>query len=213
MAKLGFLDKLLPPEEKVFYTYFEENAKICKQAAKLFHEIIYSSVNDDHLVEARKLKHASNDISKETLIKLNTTFITPIDREDIQLVNTLLNKITKKIIKACFNLRVYRFTEHTQNMKDQAETLVLAADELDIVVSHLRKFTEIKDVTLSNQRMREIESRGDEILHKAMDELFSGKYDALTVIKLRDIHNDIEKSLDICFDVSDEVLNIVLKHG
>lgn len=213
MVKLGFLNKILPPEEKIFYSYFEESAKVCNDVAALYYNIMNNGFSEDKLIEAKRLKHKSNDIAKQTLIQLNTTFITPIDREDIQLVASLLNKITKKIVKACVNLRVYRLTEHNPNMKAQSATLLKATEELNYTVTHLKKATEIKEVTESNQRMREIESNGDEILYKAMDELFSGKYDSLSVIKLRDIYKDIENALDTCFSVSDEVVNIVLKHG
>ena len=61
--------------------------------------------------------------------------------------------------------------------------------------------------------MKEIEAHGDEILFHAMDELFSGKYEALDVIKIRDIYKDIENALDLCFSVSDEVVNVVLKQN
>ena len=61
--------------------------------------------------------------------------------------------------------------------------------------------------------MKGIESHGDEIHRKAMYELFSGKYDALDVIKLRDIYKEIENALDACFYVSDTILNVVLKQN
>jgi uncharacterized protein Yka (UPF0111/DUF47 family) len=213
MVKFNLLEKILPPEDKVFYSYFEKSADICRETAKLFYDIMHNGFNEDKLIDAKRLKHASNDISKETLIKLNTTFITPIDREDIQLVACLLNKITKKIVKACVNLRVYRLDTHNENMKKQSETLLKATEELNYIITHLKKVSQIKDITESHHRMREIESHGDEILYKAMDDLFSGKHDALTVIKLRDIYKGIENALDTCFSVSDTVVNIVLKHG
>lgn len=213
MVKFNLLQKILPPEEKVFFSYFEESTKVCQDIAKLYCNIIHDGYSEESFIEAKRLKHKSNDIAKQTLTKLNTTFITPIDREDIQLIASLLNKITKKIVKACVNLRVYRLDLHTDNMKNQSNTLVRATEELNYIVSHLKKISEIKEVTESNNKMREIESHGDEILHFAMDELFSGKYDALTVIKLRDIYKNIENALDICFSVSDTILNIVLKHG
>ncbi|MFH0702063.1 MAG: DUF47 family protein [bacterium] len=211
--KLGFFEKMLPPEEKIFYTLFEDSAEVCSEIAKLFHGIMHKGFNEECVIQAKTLKHKSNDIAKQTLVQLNTTFVTPIDREDIQFIASLLNKITRKIVKACLNLKVYRLENYNENMKKQAETLVKAADELIFIVSLLRKVTQIKEVTESNQRMREIESHGDEILYKAMDDLFSGKYDALTVLKLRDIHKDIENALDLCFTVSDSIVNIVLKHG
>lgn len=213
MAKFNILERILPPEEKIFYSLFEESAKVCKDTAILFHEIMNHGLNEDRLILAKRYKHKSNDLAKETLSQLNNTFVTPIDREDIQVVAAHLNRITKRIVKACVNLRVYRLQEHTENMKKQAETLLKAADELTFIVGHLKKVTQLKEITESNHRMREIESHGDEILYLAMDELFSGKYDALSVLKLRDIHKYIENALDTCYSVSDEIVNIVLKHG
>ncbi|EKE02929.1 MAG: hypothetical protein ACD_20C00311G0005 [uncultured bacterium] len=211
--KFNILQKILPPEDKIFYSYFEESANVCREAAILFNDIMHQGLNEDRLIEAKRLKHKSNDLAKQTLCQLNATFITPIDREDIQHVAALLNKITKKIVKACVNLRVYRLDIHNDNMKKQAETLVKATDELIYIVSHLKKVCQIAQITESNYRMKEIETHGDEILYKAMDELFCGDCDALTVIKLRDIYKDIENALDTCFSVSDTVVHIVLKHG
>ena len=98
-------------------------------------------------------------------------------------------------------------------MKKQADTLVKATAELEYIVCCLKNMCQNSVFTESHNRMREIESHGDEILYKAMDELFSGAYDALSVIKLRDIYKDIENALDTCFSVSDTVVHIVLKHG
>lgn len=211
--KFNLLEKILPPEEKTFYNLFEKSTDVCRETAKLFYDIMHQGFSEDKLIEAKRLKHLSNDISKETLVQLNSTFITPIDREDIQHVACLLNKITKKIVKACVNLRVYRLDNHTENMIKQSETLLKATEEMQYIISQLKKVSQSKETTESHHRMREIESHGDEILYKAMDELFSGCYDALTVIKLRDIYKDIENALDTCFNVSDTVVHIVLKHG
>jgi uncharacterized protein Yka (UPF0111/DUF47 family) len=213
MAKFNLLASLLPPEEKIFYTLFEESTLVCLDTAKLYLDITHNGFNEEKLIDAKRLKHKSNDIAKETLTQLNATFITPIDREDIQHVACLLNKITKRIVKACVNLRVYRLENNTDNMRKQAETLFKATQELNFIVSHLQKVTNLKEATESNHRMKEIESHGDEIFYFAVDDLFSGKHDPLTVIKLRDIYKDIENALDACFSISDTVVHIVLKHG
>ena len=213
MAKLNLMAYILPPDDKTFYTLFERSTDVCKKAAELFHDIIESELTDEHVKQAKDYKHLSNDIVKETLVELNNTFVTPIDREDIQQIASLLNKITKKIVKACVNLRVYRLDTYTKNMHEQAKTLQEAAKELDFIIHKFKKVSSIKEITESNLRMKEIETHGDEILFAAMDSLFSGKYDALNVIKLRDIHKDIENALDTCFSVSDNVVNVVLKQS
>lgn len=213
MSKFNLLAYILPPEEKVFYTLFEESTKVCHETAVLFNEIVTKGLTEDHIITAKRLKHKSNDLLKETLHQLNITLITPIDREDIQCIASLLNKITKRIVKACVNLRVYRIEEFTENMKKQAMTMLQATEELTIIIHNFKKSSSIKEMTETNLKMKEIESHGDEILYHAMDELFSGKYDALNVLKLRDVHKDIENALDSCFSVSDQVVNVVLKQS
>ena len=99
MSKFNLLAYILPPEEKVFYTLFEESAKVCNDVANLYKEIVTTSLTEDHVINAKRLKHKSNDLLKETLHQLNVTLITPIDREDIQAIASLLNKITKRIVQ------------------------------------------------------------------------------------------------------------------
>lgn len=213
MSKVNLLAYLLPPEDKIFYSLFEDSAQVCKDAAALFDEVMTDGLSEEHIISAKQYKHRSNELIKETLKTLNNTFVTPIDREDIQHIAILLNKITKKIVKACINLRVYRFDCYTENMVAQAKTLVKASEELGYIIHKFKKVSSVKDITESNLRMKDIETHGDEILFHAMDALFSGNYDALNVIKLRDIHKDIENALDTCFSVSDSVMNIVLKQS
>ncbi len=213
MSKFNLLAYLLPPEDKIFYSLFEQSTEVCKNAACLFNDIMTTGMNEEHVILAKQYKHRSNELIKETLTVLNHTFVTPIDREDIQHIASLLNKITKKIIKACLNLKVYRLESYTDNMKAQGTTLVKASEELIFIIDKFKKVSSIKEITESNLRMKDIETHGDEIWHNAVDNLFSGQYDALNVIKLRDIHKDIENALDTYFSVSDTVVNIVLKQS
>lgn len=212
MSKLmsGIMSYILPPSNDVFYSLFEEGTKFCKQSAELFHEILEEGVTEEHIARARQYKHASNKNIKKTLEVLDTSFVTPIDREDIQNISALLNKITKKIVKACVNLKIYRLEGFTDNLKNQSQTLIAATNELEQIFTHFKKPT-ISDMTQRNLKMKEIETRGDEILFNATESLFSGKYDALNVIKLRDIHKDLENALDSCYSVSDAVVSVVLK--
>lgn len=211
MAKFNLLKFLLPPEEKVFYGLFEEGSEICNSAANLFYDAVHNGYNEERIIEAKDLKHRAVKISKETIAELNSSFITPIEREDIQFISSQLERMSKKIIKAFFNLRVYNFEEHDEAVKKQAETLVKATNELKNIVSMLKKHGNIREVSEINSKIKEIETHGDEILQNALEELFSGKHDAITVIKLKDIYKQLENAIDICCCVSDSILNIVYK--
>lgn len=212
--KLGILQRILPPPEKKFYSLFEDGAGVCSESAKLYNQIINSSegYEEDYLIQAKTFKRMGSNISKECLALLNASFITPIDREDIQLISSLINRITKSIVKSSINLRVYKIETYNGFMKKQSDTLIKATDQLVNVISLLKKSPTLKEVTECHHRMKEIENHGDEILFKATEELYSGAHDALHVMKMRDIYKNIETALDICSAISDEIVNIVLKH-
>jgi len=209
----GFLKKLLPPANEEFYTLFEDAATNCRETARLFCRTCEEGVSNVTLEKARHLKHESNDIVKSIIRKLNHTFITPIDREDIQSLANLLNKITRRIVKACFNLHVYRIQSATQSLESQVDSLMKAAEQLLPVIQLIRNTSQVEKATKLNNQMKEIESKGDDIINEAMAKLFSQPLLPLEVMKYREIHKDIESALDLCYVVSDEVLNILLKHS
>lgn len=214
MGRLWFLDKILPPENKIFFDNFEAAAKVCHEMAIFMDEIIEKhEVTEEIIIKAKTFKHKSGSIEREMINLLNNTFITPIDREDIQILSCKLNKITKRMVQVCLNLRVYRLTNHTEQILHQSKTILKATEELVYVVSLIKTISKTQEITESRGRMKEIETFGDEILYRAMDELFSGKYEALDVIKLKNVYKDLENVLDNCFGVSDEIFNIALKNN
>lgn len=213
MSKFNLLSYILPPENKIFFELFQESADICRKSALLYQGITENHKDAQAFEDARKLKRKASKTLRLTLAQLHKSFITPLEREDIHYIASLLQKITKRIIRACLNLQVYRIESATNEMKEQADALVKSTNELCLVVKQLKKISDVQGITKSNIKMKEFESLGDDILRKAIDDLFSGKYDAMDVIKYRDIYKEIENALDACFSVSDAVLNIVLKQN
>ena len=213
MPKFNLMSYIMPPEDKMFFTYFQDSAEICQKTARLYDKIMHDHLNDEFKEKALKYKKKSKLSYKAVLKQLNKSFITPIEREDIQTIAVQLNKITKKIVKACFNLEVYRLNDYTDEMKEQALTLVQATDKLAEIIKLFKKVSDVEKITKLNIEMKEIESHGDEIHRRAMGNLFSGKYEALDVIKLRDMYKEIENAFDACFFVSDTILNVVLKQS
>lgn len=213
MPKFNLMSYILPPEDKMFFTYFQESAEICQKTARLYNEIMHNSLTDEYKEKALKYKKKGKLSYRAILKQLNKSFITPIEREDIQIIAVQLNKINKKIAKACLNLEVYRLNVYTEEMKEQALTLVQATEKLGDIIKKFKKVSDVEKITKLNIEMKEIESQGDEIHRRAMRNLFSGKYEALEVIKLRDIYKEIENAFDACFYVTDTILNVVLKQS
>lgn len=212
---LNFLAKLLPPPENKFYNYFRDGAEVCELSSQLFYQIVHSDLRqrEEYLIHAKTYKRRAAEALEGSLALLNASFITPIDREDIQMISSNLYKSTKVILKACVNLRIYKIDSYNDIVKHQAEVLLKAAEELRTIITMLKKSASLNDITACSSRIKDIENRGDEILFTATEELFSGKYDALSVLKLRDIYKGIENALDICSVISDLIVNIALKHS
>jgi len=213
MPSFNLMSYIMPPEDKMFFTYFQDSAHICKKTANLYDEIINNKFSSEYREKALKYKKKGKLSYKVILKQLNKSFITPIEREDIQTIAVQLNKINKKIAKACLNMEVYNLATCTDEMKEQALTLVKATDKLEEIMQKFKKVSNSEEITKLNIEMKEIESRGDEIHRNAMRHLFSGEFDALEVIKLRDFYKDIENALDACYFVTDSILNVVLKQS
>ena len=130
MPKFNLMSYIMPPEDKMFFTLFQDSADICLETAKLYDEIMKNHLTEEQKEIARKYKKKGSISFKLTLKQLNKSFITPLEREDIQYIAVQLHKINKKIIKACLNLDVYRLTKYTEEMKEQALTLVQATEQL-----------------------------------------------------------------------------------
>lgn len=209
----NFFQKLLPPKDEVFYVYFSDATIVCNDAARVLHSIVFEGFTQEKLLEAKFLKTKSSDIECNTLNRLNSTFVTPIDREDIQLLSSLLNKVTRRIVKTCVNIGVYHLDITTDNLQKQVAILIQMTNELTIFVDILKKVTLVKQGSEIHTRISDLESQGDEILQIAMDELFLNSYDTLTIIKLRDIYKNIEVAMDRCSNISSTILSIMLKYS
>jgi Phosphate transport regulator (distant homolog of PhoU) len=212
---IKLLAKLLPPPEKKFFNFFEEGAEVIELSSQLFYQTVHSDLNqrEEFIIQGKTYKRRALQAMEGSLALLNATFITPIDREDIQLISTNLYKSTKIITKACVNLRIYKIDSYNDILKTQAEVMIKSAEELRIIISMLKKNAPLKEITACNYRIKEIENRGDEILFTATEEIFSGKYEALYALKMRDIYKGIENAMDICTAISDLIVNIALKQS
>ncbi len=207
------LKKILPAEDKIFYTFFDESISIAHESSLFLQNILNKKQDEDYIQKAKYLRTRSKDVTEKCLQKLSTTFVTPIDSEDIQNISILISKITKKNVRIVKRIIIYNFDANDQNIKEQVNFLVKATEELKSAIGQLNKKDNVVLFTESNLRIKELESKEDAVLFDAWTELFLQNRDALTVLKVNDLYKNIESALETCFNLSDLLLNVVLKYS
>ncbi len=204
----------LLPKDTVFFDLFENlsrhavsSAEHLRQLGKKFPDI------DGHVQLIRNEEHAADDLTHKALERLDQTFITPFDREDIHELVNGIDDIIDAIDALAKRFRIFHIDSLPQLFKQQTDVLVQATVALSEAVHRLRKtrkLSELKDMLIEIHRL---ESVGDDNNHAAISNLFDGSVDALEVMKWKELYNYIEEAIDGCEDVGNTLERIVLKNG
>ena len=196
-----------------FFDLLEAAAQEAHESVRLTNELIKSPREsqklDDLVLTRRKEKKISDQISEE-LVK---TFITGLEREDIEALSRTIYKIPKTAEKLAE--RFLLATPHLQGAEftRQAEMMTKATDVVLTMVRHLRQMEDLEQIKELNDKLQYVEGEADKLMNDLLRELYSGKFDALRAIVIRDLYELIEKVVDRCRDVGNVVMNIVLKNS
>lgn len=164
---------------------------------------------DSFIAARRKEKHLTLELTEQ----LCRTFVTPLEREDIEALSHALYKIPKTAEK--FGERYLRGGKRAQmlDLSVHIELLDKAAEVLVLMVRELRRGVELQVVKIQNDQLQEIEGQGDKLMLESLQELYSGSYDPVQIMLLKDLMEILEKLLDRCRDVGNIVFHIILKHS
>jgi len=202
------------PREVKFFDLFEELADKIEAGGKLFLDMAESGVySEPKVARLKEIEHEADIITHRTYEKMHTTFLTPLDREDIHSLINKMDSILDMIEAAAARIFLYRVKKPAVELVEQARILNEAIGKVKTIIHALR---DMKNATLILQTSVEIntlENAGDVILRAAMTHLFENEQDVRELIKWKEIHERIEESIDVCEDVSNIVEGIVLKNG
>jgi uncharacterized protein len=206
------LQKLLGKDDK-FFRLMEGSAEEARNSIRSLAQMLKASDEKrslDALVEARRNEKR---ITMELSEHLSRTFVTPLEREDIQALAEALYKIPKTIEK--FSERFLFSGEHVQNMPlgKQLTMLEKAGDTVVSLVKELRKGVNLERVKAQNDELQRIEGDADKLMLDVLRDLYNGDHSAMRVIVLKDLYELLEKVFDRCRDVGNIVFHIVLKHS
>ncbi len=151
--------------------------------------------------------------AEEISEQLVNTFITGLEREDIEALSTALYKIPKATEKFAEHLIIGSQHLRGVDFMRQVGMLEQATDAVLAMVKQLRRIQEIEKIKQLNERLQVIEGEADKLMIELLRDLFSGKYDPLKVIALKDLYELLEKIIDRCRDAGNVINHIVLKNS
>ena len=204
----------LIPKEPVFFELFERAAKNVNDGAVALNELL--SDFTEVPVKAQRIKdieHAGDKITHETIERLNKTFITPLDREDIHELISRLDDIIDLIDTAVARMVLYKIDKPTEDAKALARVLVNATKIIQGLLPQMRNLKRTDALIQQCIEVHTQENEGDRIEQHALAALFENGQDPLMIIKWKDIYEDLESATDRCEDVANVIEGIVLKNA
>jgi uncharacterized protein len=204
----------LLPKDTVFFDLFENIASHVVASAKHLQRLAQEFPRVEAAIQLiRNEEHAADELAHTALDRLDRTFITPFDREDIHGLIGELDDIVDSIDALVKRFPLFHVTTMQPYFVKQTDVLLSATEAVNQAVHLLRKSRKLSELSGKLIEIHHLESVGDDNHHAAMSELFSGKIDTLEVIKWKELLDYIENAIDGCEDVGNTLEGIVLKNG
>jgi hypothetical protein len=200
------------PKKVDFLDLFDRASANIVRGVSLFREILDDLTDLQAKVEKLKeVEHEGDRITHEALAKLNSTFITPFDREDIHSLATRLDDILDSADAAAQRLVVYHIDHVPPQLKALAGLLVTSAEEVHKAVVSLHDSKKHKEALAACVEINRLENVADVLHREALGDLFANTANAIEVLKLKDLYAFLEDATDRCEDVADSIETIILK--
>jgi predicted phosphate transport protein (TIGR00153 family) len=204
----GLLSRVLPREES-FFTAFAEQAENVRTGVKAFVALLENFDNVKVQVEVIKgIEHKGDTITHNLITKLNQTFITPMDREDIHELASKIDDVLDLADAATVRLLTYRVDRIRPGVVELAKVLVEATEQIVAAVKVLEKQNHILEYCIEINRL---ENEGDRVSRALIAQLFEEEKDPLQIIKWKEIIETIETAIDKCEDVANVIESVVIK--
>lgn len=202
--------RLIPREERFFDLFVEDAANVLDGARQL-EAMLRSYENPDKAAKKiRETEHRGDEISHDIGRRLEQTFVTPFDREEIHALISGLDDILDLIEQVSDTFVLYNINAPTKTAVKQAALVVQSCETIHGALSHLRGFKELDRFVVEIHRL---ENEGDRLARSAIAGLFDDGNKTIEVLKWKDIYSLLEDTIDKCEDVADLIERIVVKHA
>lgn len=203
--------RLIPREEKFFHQFSKQTTLIIR-AAKLLHEAALkgNSALAEAALEIQKIEGEGDHILHEIYHKLNQTFITPLDPEDIHNIAAHLDDVLDSLEESAHLLVAYKINPIPPPVVELASIIVACSQELVKAFEGLRTDKKLLEHCIEINRLEE---QADQVARQAIADLFDRETNAIAVMKLKEIYDLLELTTDNCEDVADVLQNVEVKNS
>jgi predicted phosphate transport protein (TIGR00153 family) len=200
--------------DRSFYEAFERHAAQIVKAGKLLSELVRHPERSAELAKAiHDVENAGDIITHETIARLHKTWITPIDRADIHSLISALDDVLDLVEAASERVALYEVKELPEFVVTLADSLELATQAVDKAIKLLPQVKQPKEMLDVCIEINRLENQADKAYRHGLATLFKGGYDAIDVMKWRDIIDNLESATDKCEDVANILEGIVLEYS
>ena len=205
------LFNLLPKEEQ-YFSFFTQMTSHIYDASHVLREMLADNGGDytGYAANIKSIEHSCDELTHTVVTRLNKSFITPFDREDIHMLSGGLDDIVDLINDVARAMVMYDVHESTVHARQFADVIQRMAVQLHEVVSMLSR---PNGMTSRLVEIHRLENEGDDIYHAAVGKLFHTATDPLTVIKWKEIYEKLEAAVDRCESVANIIESVVIKNA
>lgn len=203
----------LLPRETSFFDYFEQHAALTVKGTQEFLALVTEGADiatGCHRIS--NIEHDTDSITHRCVEALHRMFITPIDRDSIHRLITKMDDVMDYVEAAAQCIDLYKITTMNDDVRDLADVIVRACEHVEQALRGLRTLKQPEAALATCRDISRLESEADAIMRRSVARLFTEAQDPLTVIKWKEIYENLEMAADRCEDVANIIEGVILEH-
>jgi uncharacterized protein len=212
MSFMISLQKLLGKDDR-FFNLLEASAEQAQHSVQALKRLLQDPEKAPSLEEFVQARRQDKLITQEISQHVLKTFVTALEREDIEALSRTLYKIPKTVEKFAERFVICLKYAQETDFGRQVALAEKATHEVVVMVKHLRKNTHLERIKEDNTKLQQLEGEADKLILSLLRDLYSGKHEVCKVIALKELYELLERVIDRCRDVGNVVNHIILKHS
>ena len=197
------------PKDQDFFALFKQQSTLVRQGCDMLHEMMERFDRlEERAARLKDVEHEADKVTHRIFERLNRSFITPLDREDIHALGSGLDDVLDAVEAIGSRLVLFRVTRPTPEAARLTGIVAQCGQQIDQAVDHLRDSQNLLAFTVEIYRL---EKEADAVSRQVVADLFSGPHELLDVLRWKELYGRLENAADTCEDVANTIESIVLK--